>query len=197
MILVIDNYDSFTYNLVHLIARNTDDMQVHRNDEITLEEIEELEPSGILISPGPGRPVEAGITCAVIREFGSRIPILGVCLGHQAIGEVYGCQITYASRLMHGKTSEIHHDGKGLFHHVTDPCTATRYHSLVVDPSTLTEELTISARSEDGTIMGIRHSSHPVEGIQFHPESLLTEEGGKMIDNWMASLALLESPSSN
>jgi len=189
MILVVDNYDSFTYNLVHLVARNTDDLRVHRNDEVTLEDIERLQPSGILVSPGPGRPQDAGITCEIIRKFGSRIPILGVCLGHQAIGEVYGCRITYASRLMHGKTSEIHHDGKSLFRNVPDPCTATRYHSLVIDPESLGDELTISARSEDGTIMGIRHSAHPVEGIQFHPESLLTEEGGKMIDNWMESLS--------
>jgi len=188
MILVIDNYDSFTYNLVHLVARNTDDLVIRRNDEITLDEIETMHPAGILISPGPGRPVDAGITCDTIRSFGSNIPILGVCLGHQAIGEVYGSAITYASRLMHGKTSQIHHDGKGLFVGVSEPCIATRYHSLVIDPETMAEELEISARSEDGTIMGIRHKSHPVEGIQFHPESLLTEEGAKMIDNWMASL---------
>ncbi len=190
MILIIDNYDSFTYNLVHLVARNTTLLQVSRNDEITLEDIKELNPSGILISPGPGRPADAGITCDTIRELGPSVPILGVCLGHQAIGEVYGCRITYAPKLMHGKTSEIHHDGKGVFQAVSDPCTATRYHSLVIEPETVPEVLLVTARSEDGTIMGVRHTSHPVEGIQFHPESLLTEEGPAMIDNWMLSLQL-------
>jgi len=190
MILIIDNYDSFTYNLVHLVARNTTLLQVSRNDEITLEDIRELNPSGILISPGPGRPADAGITCDTIRELGSSVPILGVCLGHQAIGEVYGCKITYAPKLMHGKTSEIHHDGKGVFQAVSDPCTATRYHSLVIEPETVPEVLLVTARSEDGTIMGVRHTSHPVEGIQFHPESLLTKEGPAMIDNWMLSLQL-------
>ena len=190
MILIIDNYDSFTYNLVHLVARNTTLLQVSRNDEITLEDIKELNPSGILISPGPGRPADAGITCDTIRELGSSVPILGVCLGHQAIGEVYGCKITYAPKLMHGKTSEIHHDGKGVFQAVSDPCTATRYHSLVIEPETVPEVLLVTARSEDGTIMGVRHTSHPVEGIQFHPESLLTKEGPAMIDNWMLSLQL-------
>mgnify|MGYP001089505134 FL=1 len=190
MILIIDNYDSFTYNLVHLVARNTTLLQVSRNDEITLEDIRELNPSGILISPGPGRPADAGITCDTIRELGSSVPILGVCLGHQAIGEVYGCKITYAPKLMHGKTSEIHHDGKGVFQAVSDPCTATRYHSLVIAPETVPEVLLVTARSEDGTIMGVRHTSHPVEGIQFHPESLLTKEGPAMIDNWMLSLQL-------
>ncbi len=190
MILIIDNYDSFTYNLVHLVARNTTLLQVSRNDEITLEDIKELNPSGILISPGPGRPADAGITCDTIRELGPSIPILGVCLGHQAIGEVYGCEITYAPKLMHGKTSEIHHDGKGVFQAVSDPCTATRYHSLVIEPETVPEVLLVTARSEDGTIMGVRHTSYPVEGIQFHPESLLTKEGPAMIDNWMLSLQL-------
>ena len=190
MILIIDNYDSFTYNLVHLVARNTTLLQVSRNDEITLEDIKELNPSGILISPGPGRPADAGITCDTIRELGPSVPILGVCLGHQAIGEVYGCKITYAPKLMHGKTSEIHHDGKGVFQAVSDPCTATRYHSLVIEPETVPEVLLVTARSEDGTIMGVRHTSHPVEGIQFHPESLLTKEGPAMIDNWMLSLQL-------
>ena len=190
MILIIDNYDSFTYNLVHLVARNTTLLQVSRNDEITLEDIKELNPSGILISPGPGRPADAGITCDTIRELGPSVPILGVCLGHQAIGEVYGCKITYAPKLMHGKTSEIHHDGKGVFQAISDPCTATRYHSLVIDPKTVPEVLLVTARSEDGTIMGVRHTSHPVEGIQFHPESLLTTEGPAMIDNWMLSLQL-------
>ena len=185
MVLIIDNYDSFTWNLVHLVAGRTDALEVVRNDEITLEDIRKMNPDGILISPGPGRPADAGITCDVIREFGDSIPILGVCLGHQAIGEVYGGTVTYAPRLMHGKTSDVHHDGKGVFAGVSDPCTATRYHSLVVDPDSLPAELEVSARSEDGTIMGLRHVNGLVEGIQFHPESLLTEEGPTMVANWM------------
>lgn len=185
MILIIDNYDSFTYNLVHLVARSQKEIVVRRNDEITVDEIESLDPEGILISPGPGRPADAGITCEVIRALGGRIPILGVCLGHQAIGEVYGGTVTYASTLMHGKTSDIRHDGQGLFAGVSEPCTATRYHSLVVDQATLPAHLLVTARSEDGTIMGLRHTSDPVVGIQFHPESLLTVEGPKMIENWI------------
>ena len=189
MILIIDNYDSFTYNLVHLVARSGKELLVKRNDEITLDEIRALAPEGILISPGPGRPTDAGISCSVIRELGSTIPILGVCLGHQAIGEVYGGTVTYARTLMHGKTSEIHHDGQGLFKSVDEPCIATRYHSLVIDPASLPQDLVVTARSEDGTIMGVRHAKHPVHGIQFHPESLLTTEGPKMIENWVASLS--------
>ena len=190
MVLIIDNYDSFTYNLVHLVAQGTDDLQVHRNDTLSLEDIESMMPSGILISPGPGRPAEAGITCDVIRTFGGRIPLLGVCLGHQAIGEVYGGDVTYTSRLMHGKTSEVHHDGMGVFTGVSNPCVATRYHSLVIDPATIPSVLSVSARSEDGTIMGVRHENGLVEGIQFHPESLLTEEGPRMIANWMSTLTI-------
>ena len=189
MILIIDNYDSFTYNLVHLVARSGKELLVKRNDEITLDEIRALAPEGILISPGPGRPTDAGISCSVIRELGSTIPILGVCLGHQAIGEVYGGTVTYARTLMHGKTSEIHHDGQGLFKAVDEPCIATRYHSLVIDPASLPQDLVVTARSEDGTIMGVRHAKHPVHGIQFHPESLLTTEGPKMIANLVASLS--------
>ena len=189
MILIIDNYDSFTYNLVHLVARSGKELLVKRNDEITLDQIRALAPEGILISPGPGRPADAGISCSIIRELGSEIPILGVCLGHQAIGEVYGGTVTYARTLMHGKTSEIHHDGQGLFKSVDEPCIATRYHSLVIDPASLPQDLVVTARSEDGTIMGVRHAKHPVHGIQFHPESLLTTEGPKMIENWVASLS--------
>ena len=189
MILIIDNYDSFTWNLVHLVARGTNDLRVVRNDEWTLEQIAEASPDGILISPGPGRPADAGITCDVIRTFGDRIPILGVCLGHQAIGEVFGGTVTYAPRLMHGKTSEVHHDGMGVFQGVSDPCTATRYHSLVIEPDSMPPSLHVSARSEDGTIMGLRHENGQIEGIQFHPESLLTEEGPAMIANWMNRVA--------
>lgn len=190
MVLIIDNYDSFTYNLVHLVAQGTDDLQVHRNDTLTVEDIRAMRPSGILISPGPGRPSDAGITCDVIRVFGGQIPLLGVCLGHQAIGEVYGGEVTYAPRLMHGKTSDIHHDGMGVFAGVSDPCIATRYHSLVIDPASIPSVLHVSARSEDGTIMGVRHENGMVEGIQFHPESLLTEEGPKMVANWMDMLEM-------
>ncbi len=188
MILIIDNYDSFTYNLVHLVARSGKELLVKRNDEITLEQIEALRPEGILISPGPGRPADAGISCAIIAKLGATVPVLGVCLGHQAIGEVYGGTVTYAPLLMHGKTSEIHHNGKDLFWGVSEPCTATRYHSLVVEPASLPDSLVVTARSEDGTIMGLKHRIFPVFGIQFHPESLLTVEGPKMIENWIESI---------
>lgn len=195
MILIIDNYDSFTWNLVHLVARGTDDLRVVRNDEWSLDDVRAAAPDGILISPGPGRPADAGITCDVIREFSASTPILGVCLGHQAIGEVFGGNVTYASRLMHGKTSHVHHDGKGVFSGVSDPCTATRYHSLVIDPESMPACLHVSARSEDGTIMGLRHENGLVEGIQFHPESLLTEEGPKMVANWMNRVSSTSSHS--
>ena len=187
MVLIIDNYDSFTYNLVHLVARSGKELVVKRNDEVSIEEIDALNPEGILISPGPGRPVDAGLTCDIIRTFGARIPLLGVCLGHQAIGEVYGAEVTYAPVLMHGKTSDIRHNGHGVFSEVSDPFIDTRYHSLVLSPDSIPEDLEITARSEDGTIMGIQHRHHPVHGIQFHPESLLTTEGPKMVENWISS----------
>lgn len=186
MILIIDNYDSFTYNLVHLVAGQTEHYRVVRNDAISLEEVRALDPTGILISPGPGRPSDAGITSDVIREFGAETPILGVCLGHQAIGEVFGGQVVHAPRLMHGKTSTIHHDGKGVFKGVEDGFTATRYHSLVLHPDHIPEVFEITARSEDDVIMGIRHRDYPLEGIQFHPESLLTKAGKELITNWIA-----------
>ena len=185
MILIIDNYDSFTYNLVHIVAQYTDDYKVVRNDVLSVEEVKELNPDRILISPGPGRPAEAGITEAVIREMGRETPILGVCLGHQAIGEVYGGKVVHAPRLMHGKTSVIHHDGKALFRNIPDGFTATRYHSLVLDPDQVPDELEVSARSEDEVIMGLRHRKYPVEGIQFHPESILTTEGPNIVKNWL------------
>ncbi len=185
MILVIDNFDSFTYNLVHLIGEHTDAVRVVRNNALTLREIEEASPSGILLSPGPGRPADAGITEDVIRQFGSRIPILGVCLGHQAIGEVFGGTVTYAPTLMHGKTSSVRHAGTSLFEDVSQPFTATRYHSLVIDRAGLPDELEVTAETDDGTIMGLRHRLLPIEGIQFHPESVLTTEGPKMIANWL------------
>lgn len=186
MILIIDNYDSFTYNLVHLVAEHTDDYKVVRNDAITIDEITKLQPTGILISPGPGRPSDAGITADVIRQFGKEIPILGVCLGHQAIGEVFGGEVVHAPKLMHGKTSAIHHDGKGVFEGIEDGFTATRYHSLVLKPDNIPAEFDITARSEDDVIMGIRHKEYPLEGIQFHPESLLTTAGKQLLANWIA-----------
>lgn len=185
MILIIDNYDSFTYNLVHLVGARLQDLEVVRNDALSVDEVRARNPQGILISPGPGRPADAGITEDVIRELGSEIPILGVCLGNQAIGEVYGGRITYAPSLMHGKTSDIRHDNRGVFRDVKNPFTATRYHSLVVDREGLPDVLEISAESDDGSIMGLRHREFPVEGIQFHPESVLTHEGPRIIENWL------------
>lgn len=185
MILIIDNYDSFTYNLVHLVAGHTDDYKVVRNDAITLDEVRALNPDGILISPGPGRPHEAGITEALIRNFGEKTPILGVCLGHQAIGEVFGGKVVHAPKLMHGKTSAVKHDGKGVFNGINNPFTATRYHSLVLDPDSIPDMLEVTATSDDTVIMGIRHRKFPIEGIQFHPESILTTEGPAMITNWL------------
>ncbi len=193
MILIIDNYDSFTYNLVHIVGQQTDDYRVVRNDQLTVEEVEELNPDGILISPGPGRPDEAGITEPVIKALGDRIPVLGVCLGHQAIGEVFGGKVVHAPKLMHGKTSQIYHDGKSIFEGVEDGFTATRYHSLVLDPGQIPEELEVTARSEDEVIMGVRHRKHPIEGIQFHPESILTNEGPKLVKNWLHNTAKVAS----
>ncbi len=188
MIIVIDNYDSFTYNLVHLVARSDADIRVFRNDAISVGEIRKLRPTAILISPGPGRPSEAGVTEDVIRELGRETPILGVCLGHQAIGEVFGGRVVHAPTLMHGKTSEIRHDGKSIFHDVAQDFTATRYHSLVIDRDSVPEELEITATTPDGVVMGLRHASHRIEGIQFHPESVLTVEGPKIIWNWVESV---------
>ncbi len=184
MILIIDNYDSFTYNLVHLVAVETEVYKVIRNDAMTVEEIRALNPDKILISPGPGRPHNAGVTEEVIREFGKNVPILGVCLGHQAIGEVFGAEVVYAPSLMHGKVSKVEHDGKSIFENVEENFTATRYHSLVLDPKSIPDELEITARTGE-IIMGIRHKTFPIEGIQFHPESILTTEGPKMITNWL------------
>ena len=185
MILIIDNYDSFTYNLVHLVGAHTDDLEVVRNDGMTVDEVREMAPEGILISPGPGRPADAGITEDLIRSLGATVPVLGVCLGHQAIGEVYGARITYAPTLMHGKTSEVSHGGEGLFRGIANPFTATRYHSLIVERASIPDVLEITAETSDGVVMGLRHKDHPVEGIQFHPESVLTAEGPRIIDNWL------------
>ncbi|MEX0770778.1 MAG: aminodeoxychorismate/anthranilate synthase component II [Balneolaceae bacterium] len=187
MILIIDNYDSFTYNLVHLIATDETDYKVIRNDDLTVSQIAGLKPKKILISPGPGRPEDAGVTESVIRELGSKIPILGVCLGHQAIGHVYGAEVIHAPTLMHGKTSQIFHDGFSVFKDVKNGFIATRYHSLALQPDSIPDELVITARTEEGVIMGLRHREFPVEGIQFHPESILTTEGPKIIRNWLTA----------
>ncbi len=189
MILIIDNYDSFTYNLVHLVGRHTEDLKVVRNDVMTVEEVRELAPDGILISPGPGRPDDAGISKALIETQGPTTPILGVCLGHQSIGEVFGGVITHAPTLMHGKTSTIHHDGKTIFDGAVQDFTATRYHSLVVDRDSVPDVLEISAETDDCIVMGLRHRAFPIEGIQFHPESVLTTEGPKLVANWLSKIA--------
>ena len=192
MILVLDNYDSFTYNLVHLVGRHTEALEVVRNDDLTVDEVKEMAPDGILISPGPGRPDEAGITEPVIRAMGATTPILGVCLGHQAIGEVYGGTVTHAAELMHGKTSPVRHDGRSVFEGVEQDFEATRYHSLVVDRDGFPEDaLEVTAETADGTIMGLRHRTHPIEGIQFHPESVLTSAGPRIIENWLRSIDTL------
>ncbi len=189
MILVLDNYDSFTYNLVHLLARGASGVEVARNDEVTVDDVRAMAPEGILLSPGPGRPSEAGIMEALIRALAPHVPILGVCLGHQAIGEVFGGAVTHAPTLMHGKTSAVRHDRRTIFEGVAQDFIATRYHSLVIDRASLPEPLEVSAETGDGVIMGLRHRSLPVEGIQFHPESVLTREGPKVIANWLARVA--------
>ena len=186
MLLVIDNYDSFTYNLVQYFGELGADIRVHRNDEITVDDIEALKPARIVISPGPGRPEDAGITPDVIRRFGQATPILGVCLGHQAIGVVYGGTVCRATSPMHGKTSTVVHDGKGVFSGITDPFQAGRYHSLVISGTDVPAELEVAARTkEDGVIMAVRHRSHPVHGVQFHPESVLTDEGRRILQNFL------------
>jgi para-aminobenzoate synthetase component 2 len=186
MILVIDNYDSFTYNLVQYLGELGEEIVVKRNDEIDLAGIGELKPDHILISPGPCTPNEAGISLALIDHFKDRIPILGVCLGHQAIGQAFGGDVVRAENLMHGKTSEIHHTGKGVFAGLPSPFTATRYHSLIVKRETLPDCLEITAETEAGEIMGLRHKAYPVEGVQFHPESIMTEHGRTMLRNFLA-----------
>ncbi len=186
-ILVIDNYDSFTYNLVQLLGKFKNELIIKRNDEISEDEINKLNPDKILISPGPGRPEDSNVSVTAIEKFGNKVPILGVCLGHQAIGMVFGGKIVKAPVLMHGKTSEIKHDGKTIFKNLPQNFEATRYHSLIVDRNTLPGVLEVSAETDDGLIMGIRHKNFPVEGIQFHPESILTNEGINIIKNWLAS----------
>ncbi len=185
MILVIDNYDSFTFNLVQYLGSMGQELKVFRNDAITLDEIERLAPERIVISPGPGRPENSGIIIQVIGEFSGRIPILGVCLGHQAIGAAFGGDVVSAPQIMHGKTSEIFHDGRTIFKDLASPFRATRYHSLVVSPLNLPDCLEISAKTADGVIMGLRHRELTVEGVQFHPESILTDVGMKLIANFV------------
>ncbi len=195
MILVIDNYDSFTYNLVQYLGELgaqlpvASEIQVYRNDKIDLEQIKKLQPDGVVISPGPGRPEDAGVSGSLISNLGSTVPILGVCLGHQSIGQVFGGKIVSAPVLMHGKTSEVHHTGVGIFRGLANPFTATRYHSLVIDRSSCPDVLEITAWVEDGTIMGVRHRNYPhLEGVQFHPESVLTASGKQLMRNFLESL---------
>jgi anthranilate synthase/aminodeoxychorismate synthase-like glutamine amidotransferase len=185
MILLIDNYDSFTYNLYHYLGELGADVKVYRNNKITLAEIEAMQPEKIVISPGPCTPKEAGISCATIERFGARIPILGVCLGHQSIGAAYGGAIVRAPSIMHGKLSEVSHDSQTIFRNVKNPFAAMRYHSLVIDPNSLPQDLIVSAKTADGVIMAVRHRSLPVEGVQFHPESILAEEGKKLLENFL------------
>ncbi|GGG24884.1 aminodeoxychorismate/anthranilate synthase component II [Paenibacillus abyssi] len=185
MILVIDNYDSFTYNLVQYLGELGEEVVVKRNDEIDLEGIRQLGPDHILISPGPCTPNEAGISLALIEAFKGKIPIFGVCLGHQSIGQAFGGDVVRAEKLMHGKTSEIHHDGRTIFEGIPSPYTATRYHSLIVKRETLPDCLEISAETAEGEIMGLRHKEYPIEGVQFHPESIITEHGLTLLRNFL------------
>jgi para-aminobenzoate synthetase component II len=185
MILVIDNYDSFTFNLVQYLGEMGQELKVFRNDAITLDTIASLAPKRIVISPGPGRPENSGIIIDVIKEFSGKVPILGVCLGHQAIGAAFGGDVVSAPTIMHGKTSEIFHDGRTIFNELPSPFRATRYHSLVVSPETFPDCLEISARTADGVIMGLRHREMTVEGVQFHPESILTDTGMKLLSNFV------------
>ncbi|MBF2046460.1 MAG: aminodeoxychorismate/anthranilate synthase component II [Elainella sp. C42_A2020_010] len=196
MILVIDNYDSFTYNLVQYLGELGQEIpiaaevQVYRNDKITLEEIRRLQPDAIVISPGPGRPEDSGVSLAVIEQLGPTVPVLGVCLGHQAIGQVFGGKITSAAELMHGKTSPVQHTSAGVFAGLESPLTATRYHSLVIDRDTCPDILEITAWVEDGTIMGVRHRDYPhIQGVQFHPESVLTQSGKQLLRNFLLEVS--------
>lgn len=196
MILIIDNYDSFTYNLVQYLGElGTEfpvakEIQVYRNDQISIEEIRQLEPDGIVISPGPGDPDQAGISLQLIQELGPQVPLLGVCLGHQSIGQVFGGKIVSAPVLMHGKTSQVHHTGVGVFQGLENPLTATRYHSLMIERQEFPEVLEVTAWVDDGTIMGVRHRQYPhIQGVQFHPESVLTESGKELLRNFLRSIS--------
>jgi anthranilate synthase/aminodeoxychorismate synthase-like glutamine amidotransferase len=189
MVFVLDNYDSFTYNLVQYLGELGAEIVIRRNDQVTVPDVEALDPERIVVSPGPCTPREAGISIALIRHFAGKVPVLGVCLGHQAIGEAFGGKVVRAPHLMHGKTSQIQHDGRTLFRGVPSPMTATRYHSLIVQEDSLPDELEVSAYTTEAdgsrTVMGLRHKQFPVEGVQFHPESVLTEQGKKLVQNWL------------
>lgn len=186
MLLLIDNYDSFTYNLYQYLCELGADVAVHRNDRITIDEIASMAPERIVLSPGPCTPKEAGVSVAVIRRFGAHTPLLGVCLGHQCIGEAYGGVVDRAGEVMHGKTSQIHHDGRGVFAGLPNPLQAIRYHSLVILRDTVPADLQVTAWTDRGLVMGVRHRSHPVEGVQFHPESIMTPDGKALLRNFLA-----------
>jgi len=192
MILMIDNYDSFTFNIVQYLGQMGEDVRVYRNDKITLDEIKKLKPEAIFLSPGPCSPREAGITVEVICEFYKTLPLMGICLGHQSIGYAFGGEVVRADRIMHGKVSPVHHDGKTLFAGLPNPFTAGRYHSLVVRPETLPSCLEVSAHTAEGEIMGLRHKEYPVEGIQFHPESVLTPQGKRILRNFLKTIGRKE-----
>jgi anthranilate synthase/aminodeoxychorismate synthase-like glutamine amidotransferase len=185
MLLLIDNYDSFTYNLFQYLCELGKEITVARNDKISIEEIEKLAPEGIVISPGPGTPEQAGISNDVIRHFGKNTPILGVCLGHQCIGHAYGAIVGHAGEIKHGKSSQVYHDGKGVFTGLPNPFAAIRYHSLAIQPDTVPEWLEVTARTDNSIIMGVRHREYPVEGVQFHPESILTCHGKELLRNYL------------
>jgi para-aminobenzoate synthetase component II len=187
-VIVIDNYDSFTYNLVQYLEALGASCDVRLNDKTTAEAIEADRPNGILLSPGPGTPDDAGVTLSTLARLGGKIPIFGVCLGHQSIGQHFGAAVVRAPRLMHGKTSPIEHDGNGVFRGLPSPFHATRYHSLVIEPTTVPECLVVTARTKEGEIMGVRHKDYAIEGVQFHPESILTEGGMGIVQNWVTSL---------
>jgi anthranilate synthase component II len=185
-LLLIDNYDSFTYNLFQYLSELGALVDVRRNDTITLDEIERIAPDALVLSPGPGRPEDAGVCVPAVERFAGKLPILGVCLGHQAIAQAYGATIVRAPTLLHGKTSEIHHEGRGLYAGLPTPFRAVRYHSLVADPDTLPDSLVVDARTDDGIVMGMHHKDLPVYGVQFHPESILTDEGKRLLRNFLA-----------
>ena len=193
MLLMIDNYDSFTYNIVQYFAELGQQVEVRRNDDITLEEIAALNPQYLVIGPGPCSPKEAGISVAAMQHFAGKLPIMGICLGHQTIGEAFGGNIVRAQTLMHGKVSAVHHHNSGMFQSLPNPVTCTRYHSLVIERASLPDCLDITAWTEDGEIMGVRHKIHPIEGVQFHPEALLTEHGHDMLQNFLTEFAAFQT----
>lgn len=192
-IVLIDNYDSFTYNLYQYLCELDATVEVHRNDKITTQEIVRKGPDRLVISPGPCTPTEAGISVELVRELGSTVPILGVCLGHQAIGEAYGGTVVRADKVMHGKVSQIHHTGQGVFHDLPEPFAATRYHSLIVRREDLPPELVVTAWTDDGLVMGLQHQEHPVQGVQFHPESIMTDSGKQLLRNFLAGREVIVS----